>query len=203
MPVGSRREAWRCGSNTTSPSIHAKPRPSTASSTDASQPRCTVRSAASPRPLLRRPLPRPALRLAEVLSRHPRRHGIARCCAPLSVLPSGLGGGQVEPHVRRHVILRNAFTFRIHDPEIDLGWGVPLLSSQPIPAQGFSVVLWDAAASVVHVPEIELRLAGSQPTMIPPSIPPFRAGIHGTIEAVHGPFCITACSPPRDRQGCR
>ena len=79
--------------------------------------------------LLGRPLPRPALRFTEVFPRHPLGHGIARRRAPLACLPRGLGSGQVEPHVRSDVILRDASTNVVHDPEVELRLVETLLGS--------------------------------------------------------------------------
>lgn len=50
------------------------------------------------------------LRLTKVLPRHPLGYIIAGRHVPITLFTSGLGGGQVEQHVRRHVVLRDAST---------------------------------------------------------------------------------------------
>ena len=55
----------------------------------------------------------------------------------------------------------------VHDPEVELSLGKPLVGSQVEPAHGFGIVLEDALAVGVPDPEVELRigetLVGSQP----------------------------------------
>ena len=66
--------------------------------------------------------------------------------------PHGAGGA-IEPG-QQHV----ARPYRIPAPYDSLGQALVLISGQPIPAHSFGGVLRDAAASVVHVPELVLRL---------------------------------------------
>ena len=81
------------------------------------------------------------LRLGELLARHPLGHGVPSLHAPLAILTGGPGGGQVKPHVRRHVILRDAVAAVVHDPEVELRAGLPLVGGQPAPRDGFGVAL--------------------------------------------------------------
>ena len=59
------------------------------------------------------------------------------------------------------VVLRHAFTGVVHDSEGELRLGVALLRGLAEPGDGFGVILWDALALGVKLPEGGLRLGNA------------------------------------------
>ena len=55
------------------------------------------------------------------------------------------------------VVLRDAFTGAVHQPEVVLCDGVTLFGGAVVPSDGFGVILWDATAVGVHDSEVPLR----------------------------------------------
>ena len=63
----------------------------------------------------------------------------------------------------------------VHEPEVELRFGMVLRGGQTVPAQRFSVVLEyeDTSAHVVHEPEVELRFSVT-----------LHGGLTGSVEIV-------------------
>ena len=60
--------------------------------------------------------------------------------------------------MRLHVILYEAASLGVHDPEVVLRVRVPLFSRQSVPTHRFGVVLRHACAGAVLEPDVVLRL---------------------------------------------
>ena len=76
---------------------------------------------------------------------------------------SPLLGGLAVPLRRLRIVLGHAFALGIHDAEVELGPGIPLLGKRPEFTQGGGVVLNHAFALVIHGAEEEgrrLRMPG-------------------------------------------
>ena len=79
------------------------------------------------------PLPRAALRFAEVYWRHLLGYTIAHSYCPLAIPAGQSGGGEVQPHVGFDIVLVHALTVGIEAPEVEMGAGATLLGSQAVP----------------------------------------------------------------------
>jgi len=92
------------------------------------------------------------LRLRDLLGRHLRGDLI-----PISFrvsVPSGRG--QVEPHVRGDIVLRDAKAKNVHEPETGLSVSAALIGRLAIPTRRSRMVLRDAQAVGVLEPELVL-----------------------------------------------
>ena len=70
------------------------------------------------------PLAGPALGLSDLLGGHLGGADVAVLHPPVAILARRLGGGEVGPHVRFDVVLRDAATDVVHDPEVALRNGL-------------------------------------------------------------------------------
>ena len=105
----------------------------------------------------RLPLPRAALGLSDLIGGHLGGDDVAVPLPPVPLLARRLSDGEVGPHVRLYIVLRDAFTVFVEQPEVGLRSGDFLVRSQPILPHRLGVVLRDASPVVVHEPEAVLR----------------------------------------------
>ena len=73
------------------------------------------------------PLASEALSLGDLLGGHPGGDDVAVLHPLVPVLARRLSDGEVGPHVRLHIILRDALTVAVHEPEVVLRVGESLV----------------------------------------------------------------------------
>ena len=104
------------------------------------------------------PLPREPLRFMDRLGRHLRGDGVAVRLRPIAELYAKSRNRQIQPHMRRYVVLGDALALVVHEAELVLRSGVALFSGQAEPLCSFGMVLGNALADGVHDAELVLRV---------------------------------------------
>jgi hypothetical protein len=80
----------------------------------------------------------------ELLPRQAFCHDVAAFGRQLGVPVTGYRRGEIEPHMGAYAVLGDASPFLVHDAEVELRFGVALLSRHSIPLHRFAVVLGGA-----------------------------------------------------------
>jgi hypothetical protein len=87
--------------------------------------------------------------LEELLPRQTFCDDVSALGRQLGVRVTGCCRGEIEPHMGAYAVLGDASPLFVHDPEVELCFGVALLSRHSIPLPRFAVVLGDALTFVI------------------------------------------------------
>jgi hypothetical protein len=83
-------------------------------------------------------------------------HVVGQLDETSSCLPVAIAGAETEPHVRLAKIPGHAEAFDITDSQVELGNGIPLFSSHPVPLNRRTMILFDANPLAIHAAQVHL-----------------------------------------------